>query len=98
MTSSALAYVADFSKVADSERVGVVELTALADDVINCVRLSSIVQFAPGATFYSTDTLMAQTIVPTRNELEVRFGDTIDIAFAFRHRSPLADAVFEIRG
>ena len=42
--------------------------------------------------------LMAQTIVPTRNELEVRFGDTIDIAFAFRHRSPLADAVFEIRG
>ncbi len=48
-----------------------IRLKATISEKLNCVRLSSIVQFAKNINFYSTDTLMPISTVPLYKEVEV---------------------------
>jgi predicted RNA methylase len=95
-TVSHVGDVFDLQSHNDLRTSGVVEFAALTSDVVNCVRLSSIVEFSEGCNFYSTDTLMPVTIVPTRNEAAVRRGDNFSIAYEFEHGRPLGESRFEI--
>lgn len=73
-----------------------VQITSLLSGRINCARLSSLVQFSPGVTFYSTDSLMPQTIVPLEDEVEVRAGDSLQFTASFDVRTNLDDSRFYI--
>ena len=67
---------------------------ALVGGCVNCARLSSVVEFLPGITFFSTDTLMPSTIVPLKDELCVKNGDRIRFEVSYSHRTELARANF----
>lgn len=72
-----------------------VELTSLMGGRINCARLSSLVQMSANVTFYTTDSLMPQTLVPL-NELSVKAGDRLRFTASFTTRSSLEAAQFWI--
>ena len=57
----------------------------LASGTINCARLTSIVQVVPGVVFYSTDTLMPQTIVPLETDVKVDCGQSITLTLQYEH-------------
>ncbi|MCB0628160.1 MAG: methyltransferase domain-containing protein [Saprospiraceae bacterium] len=71
-----------------------VPVTSLLSGTINCARLSSLVQLSEGVTFFSTDSLMPQTIIPLQNELEVRAGEPLHFSAAFDVRTNLDDSNF----
>lgn len=68
---------------------------SLLSGTINCARLSSLVQLSEHITFYSTDSLMPQTIIPL-NELEVKSGDQIQFSADFQVKSSLDESRFSI--
>lgn len=67
---------------------------ALVRGVLNCARLSSIVEFFPGVIFSGTDTLMSSTIVPLEMDLSVEAGDQVLLESSYKHRSDLTQASF----
>ncbi|HEX3528800.1 MAG TPA: methyltransferase domain-containing protein [Thermoanaerobaculia bacterium] len=70
------------------------EFQALVSGCVNCARLSSVVEFFPDITFFSTDTLMPSTIVPLSEELWVKEGDRVRFEVSYSHRSELSSASF----
>lgn len=70
------------------------DFQALVSGCVNCARLSSIVEFFPGISFFSTDTLMPSTIVPLNEELWVKDGDRVRFEVSYSHRSELSSADF----
>ncbi|MCB0703955.1 MAG: methyltransferase domain-containing protein [Saprospiraceae bacterium] len=71
-----------------------ITMTALVTAEINCARLSSIVEFAPGVPFYSTDSLMPLTIVPLEQAMKVEAGQIINFHARYMHRSGLEKGQF----
>ncbi|MDP8240665.1 MAG: methyltransferase domain-containing protein [Candidatus Hatepunaea meridiana] len=74
-----------------------VNMISLVSGNLNCVRLSSIVEFAPEIHFYSTDTLMPVTIVPLKDDIMVKEGETIILDIEYSCRTSVDDSVFKIR-
>ncbi len=71
-----------------------IRFVALMDGIVNCVRLSSIVDLAPKVCFFSTDTLMPYTIIPLQKPIEVARDQQILLRYRYTHRSELSKAVF----
>ena len=72
------------------------ELETLTSGLINSARLSSIVKISEGVNFYSTDTLMPLTIVPLKNELNVKERQKVIFNSNYKYRSNLIDADFQV--
>lgn len=96
MTESRVASNLDFSKDIPIDMNVEVVFEALVPGIINCARLSSIVELAEGVNFYSTDTLMPVTIVPLKHELMVTPGDKIRFFAKYQHRSNVDDSEFYV--
>ncbi len=95
MTTSQVFNTFDLKKQ-NAERIDhTVELTSLMSGRINCARLSSLVQMSENVTFYSTDSLMPQTLIPL-NEVSVKAGDRLRFMASFTTRSSLEAAQFGI--
>lgn len=69
-------------------------MRALVSGVVNCARLTSLVEFAPGVNFFCTDTLMPATVVPLVTELEVTSREEIRFCAKYKHRTNLDDSRF----
>jgi predicted RNA methylase len=63
----------------------------LAGGTANCVRLTSIVELAPGVIFYSTDSLMPPIVLPLRADAAVQPG-TRTLGIRYPHRTDLGHA------
>ncbi len=68
-----------------------ISLTTLLSGPVNCIRLSSLIQFSPKVTFFSTDSLMPQTIVPLPETIHTQKGDQIKLQIEFSTRSSVED-------
>jgi predicted RNA methylase len=95
MTESRVVSTIDFSATLPMTVERNVVFDTLVSGILNCVRLSSIVQFVEGVNFFSTDSLMPVTIVPLKNELFAKEGDRINLHVLYKHRSNLDDSIFE---
>jgi protein arginine N-methyltransferase 1 len=73
-----------------------VEIPVLAGGMINCARLSSIVEMSPSVSFYSTDSLMPLSIVPLE-PLRVHRGDIVRFQASWTCRTSLEEAKFDVR-
>lgn len=95
MTTSQVFNIFDLS-LQNPERIDhTVELVSPMSGPINCARLSSLVQLSENVTFYATDSLMPQTLVPL-NELKVKVGDRIRFSATFHTRSSIEASAFSI--
>lgn len=95
MTNSQVAFRLDF-RASNPEQVRAsVRLEALVGGSINCARLSSLVQFSPLVSFYTTDSLMPLTIVPI-NELAVAPGTLLEFIAECRLRETLDACNFSV--
>jgi len=83
----------EISKVVDSS----CELKPLVPGIINCARISSIVELAEGVNFFSTDTLMPVTVVPLREQLHVTPDCEVIFTARYTHRSNIDDSVFTVK-
>lgn len=95
MTCSAVFNRFDFTTINPERIKQSIHIEAQLNGTINCARLSSLVQLSEKVTFYSTDSLMPQTIVPL-NDLVVQRGDKIAFSADFEVRSSLDQAKFSI--
>lgn len=73
-----------------------ITMTTITSGIANSVRLSSLVKICDGVNFYTTDSLMPQTIFPLSEEVEVCDGEEITVHAKFKFRSELKDAEFNI--
>lgn len=96
MTESKVVSIIDFNQSVELEIHSSMEINILLPGVINCARLSSIVQFAHGVNFYSTDSLMPVTIVPLEKEVSVSGGENVLFTAHYRHRSNLDGSLFKV--
>lgn len=97
MTTSHVFSEVDFTSQTDVAVDHSISINSLCSGIINCARLTSIVQFSPGVVFYSTDSLMPRTIVPLQKDLRVEAGQTLSFRAAFRYRSDLNSAIFDVK-
>lgn len=95
MTASQVFNTFDLTRVNPETIDKDVEITSLMGGRINCARLTSLVQLSEHATFYSTDSLMPQTLIPL-NEITVNPGSHIRFSAAFKLRSSLEAGRFTI--
>ncbi len=96
MTSSHVFNEYDFSRQNEEYISHTIEIPILLSGTINCARLSSQVQLSPGITFYTTDSLMPQTIVPIKEEKNVKAGELLKLHAAFELRSNVDEMLIEI--
>jgi predicted RNA methylase len=85
LSRSACYHIADFAQPVP-ETVDVrCPVEIIAGGVANCVRLTSIVELAPGVIFYSTDSLMPPIVLPLQADAEVAPGmRTLGIRYPYR--------------
>ncbi len=95
MTCSAVFNRFDFTTINPERIKQSINIEAQLNGIVNCARLSSLVQLSENVTFYSTDSLMPQTIIPL-NDLVVQRGDKIAFSADFEVRSSLDQAKFSI--
>lgn len=69
-------------------------LESLAQGVINCAVLHSVVQMGPEVVFSGSDSLMPPTVVPLREDVRVRAGDAVRFRATVRAWSDLGEAHF----
>ena len=76
VSQSRVAHTIDLAAGAglEDEVTGSLEFEMLAGGQINCVRLTSLVELAPGINWYSSDTLMPPMVYPLRESAEVVAG------------------------
>jgi len=96
MTESRVAATLEFSAPVKTDLSCEVELPVLADGLVNCARLTSIVQMGPGIVFSGSDSLMPPTIVPLEKDLLVRPGDRVLFRASAEAQSDLGDATFRV--
>lgn len=85
----------DFSEEVPMEHTIDHPLTLLAGGRVNCARLSSIVELSPTVSFFSTDSLMPQTLVPLA-PVAGRRGDTLHFRAAWTCRTSLESSTFSV--
>jgi len=85
----------DFSKPNAETISHAIPIHALASTRINCARLSSIVQLSDTITYYASDSLMPQTIIPL-NEIAVKAGEQLRFSASFKVRSSIEESRFEL--
>ena len=73
-----------------------IKITTITSGLANSVRLSSLVKICDGVNFYTTDTLMPQTIFPLEKEVYVNDGEQIEISANFKFRSELNEVKFKV--
>ncbi len=95
MSCSAVFNRFDFRTLNQEAIRDTITIESLLSGAINCARLSSLVQLSEHITFYSTDSLMPQTLIPL-NELAVKSGDQIQFSADFQVRSSLDESRFSI--
>lgn len=96
MTESKVANVIELTEPTPDEMNVSKKLEVLLSGTLNCVRLTSLVQFAPGVNFYSTDSLMPATIVPLDSDVTVAEGDLVRFEASYRHHSRIEDSQFRV--
>jgi predicted RNA methylase len=99
MSVSKVAHELDFmaANPINQDMSGTVEMTSLVDGVVNCVRLTSLVELAPGINWFSSDTLMPPMVYPLRDAVEVNAGETAKVGYQCRFGAGLEKAAFWIR-
>lgn len=70
-----------------------IPIRSLLSGIINCARLTSLVQLSKTITYYSSDSLMPQTIVPI-NEIRVKAGATVRFFAEFEVRTSVDEGRF----
>ncbi|MTB53622.1 methyltransferase domain-containing protein [Lewinella sp. W8] len=95
-TTSAVAVRYDFRRAVPMNHQVRLDLPLLAGGVVNCARLSSIVELTPSVSFYSTDSLMPQTIVPLPG-VRGRRGEVLRFSASWTCRTSLEAARFDVR-
>lgn len=73
-----------------------INITTMTSGIVNAVRLTSLVKICDGVNFYSTDSLMPQTIMPLEEDIEVKDGEKVELHAKFRFRSELDEAKFTL--
>jgi len=68
----------------------------LTSSIINSIRLTSLVKLCDGVNFYTTDTLMPQTIMPLENEVFINENTNVTVNIKYTHRSDIDSAMFKI--
>lgn len=98
MSLSQVAHVIDFSEVNEQQDFvnEKVTLEVLASGEVNCVRLSSLVELAPGVTWYSSDTLMPQLIYPLQEPAQVVGGSRVTLEYNCRYGAGLEETSFRL--
>ena len=92
ITESKVANEIDFERgELPEEMTGSITIRALADCVVNAARLSSIIDLAPGVSFYSTDTLMPPIIAPVTPACRVLRGEELLFSYRYRHMTPIEE-------
>ena len=97
MTESRVFDSYKLNEVNPEEVDGSINMTTITSGTANSVRLSSLVKICDGVNFYTTDSLMPQTIFPLREEIEVSDAQEIKVHAKFKFRSELNDAEFFIK-
>ncbi len=95
LTETRVAKKLDFSAPVNCDLGFTLELEALATGLLNCARLTSIVQLGPGTVFSGSDSLMPPTIVPLAHNVPVEVGDRVRLCGLAVARSSLSASVFE---
>ncbi len=98
MSASQVAEEIDFGgKQELEERTdGIVNVTPLVGGEVNCVRLTSLVELAPGVNWYSSDALMPPMIYPLTEPRVVESGRSVSIRYSCRFGGGLAGTAFHI--
>jgi predicted RNA methylase len=95
MTTSQVFNTFDLSRQNPENISHAVDISSLLSGRINCARLSSLVQMSENITFYSTDSLMPQTLVPLQ-EIAVKAGDRLRFSASFKTRTSIEAGEFGI--
>lgn len=72
-----------------------IKIPLLLNGVINCARLTSLVQLSKSITYYSSDSLMPQTIIPL-HDIHVKSGDELIFKADFKVRTSIDESFFEV--
>ncbi len=96
MTTSHIFNQFDLTQINSEHLQKEIQIPSLLDGVINCARLTSLVQLSPSITYYASDSLMPQTIVPL-NDLRVKSGDQLIFQADFKVRTSIDASRFKIR-
>lgn len=97
MTESKVINSFSFNKKNPSRINKKVVFKSITSGTINSIRLSSVVKISEGINFFSSDTLMPQTIVPIKNEIYVEENQRTRLIIKYNHRDNLSNAFFEIQ-
>lgn len=83
LSLSKVAHTIDFTTIGslNDEASGSVTFEALVDGQANCVRLTSLVELAPGINWYSSDTLMPPMVYPLRAPVVLKQGTPVSISY-----------------
>jgi predicted RNA methylase len=71
------------------------DLSALCNGHVNSLRLSTIVEFAPGCIYSNGDALVPDIVVPLERSLRVKAGQTVNVAYSFRPSRGLDNCQFK---
>ncbi len=96
MTEKKVCRTLDFSGRVETGLGAEVEFETVADGVINCAVLTSIVQVGPDVVFSGSDTFVPPTVVPLKEDVRVKTGDRLRFRAALRARSALESGLFEV--
>jgi hypothetical protein len=99
MSLSQVASVIDFTGDGGlgDEAAGSVVVELLVGGAVNCVRLTSLVELAPGINWYSSDTLMPPIIYPLVEAVNVRTGTVATVDYTCEYGQGLDRTEFRLR-
>jgi predicted RNA methylase len=70
-------------------------LKAVCNGCVNSLRLSTIVEFAPGCIYSNGDALVPDIVVPLQKSLRVEAGQTVNVCYSFQPSQGLDKCRFE---
>lgn len=96
MTEQRVCGTLDFSEIVDERLDADVAFESFAAGAVNCAVLHSVVEFAPGAVFSGTDSLMPPTVVPLAEDVRVKPGDVVRLEVRGHARQHPQDVEFKV--
>lgn len=97
LTERKVVRVLDFGAAVPLDLGATVEYKALGSGRVNCAVLWSYVELGPGVPFSGSDSLMPPTVVPLQDEVEVKYGDRIQLLATARAWTDLGEVTLIVR-
>jgi len=97
MTERKVCKVLDFTQQVDADLSCEATFQSFGEGVINCAKLTSLVQMGPRTIFSGSDSLMPLTVVPLDQPLEVKFGEKLMFQAEAHGRMDLNECRFQVR-